>query len=121
MDKRLTIVLALLLSATILHAQNQQDGLRGFAAPIDFTYKDMQIYLHTAYYALDHKADGDKVTWRNPYTGTGGYFVILNSTIKHQQACRTMQVNVYSVKPARTRSEKRVFCRVNRQWHDTNL
>ncbi len=121
MDKRFRLLLALLTITTALHAQNQQDGLRAFVAPIDFTFKDMQIYLHTAYYALDHKTNGDKVTWRNPYTGTGGYFLILNSSIKGQQLCRTMQVFVHTATQARDRSEKRTFCRVNRQWHDTQL
>lgn len=88
--KILLIVISLLAANTTLASTW---GFLKDAAPIaDFTEEDLSILKQNVNNALNSKADGEKLRWKNPNTGHAGLLNPLSSYEKDGQKCRKLRI-----------------------------
>lgn len=61
-----------------------------------FSDQDWQLYKAAAEEALDHRSNGTKVTWKNPHSGSWGYFQPISTIMKNGVKCRKLNIFDYA-------------------------
>ena len=79
-----------------------------------FTQTDWAISEKTAMRTLNNARDNAKVTWSNPQTNAGGYFIPFNTTRKNNQTCRMMKI--FSEAHQVTGQSTYQFCKIKGEW-----
>lgn len=79
-----------------------------------FTKEDIKLYVAAKDQALNHASDGQKVSWSNPKSGSYGYFIPTNTTVKNGLTCR--QVTIFNVANKVPGKSTYHVCKINNVW-----
>ncbi len=112
MKKFIFIFFASIISITSTYAFNA--SFMKYSPGFYFTDSDWKISQQTMKETLDKTPDNSKVSWKNPATGAGGYFIPSNTSNQNGNRCRTLQI-FSEVNQVTGKSSYR-FCYINNEW-----
>lgn len=111
MKKYFWLFIALFFSPLIF-AYNE--SFLNYSPVFYFTKEDTAIFNATKNKALENAKDGQKISWRNPKTGSNGYFIPSNTTRENGITCRMLKI--YNMAHKVTGVSNYKVCKINNVW-----
>jgi len=110
--KFFSVLLLSFLGCTAVFAFNQ--SFLDQSAMSYFTKEDTALFNHAKNIALNDAHDGKKIAWQNPKTGSEGYFIPSNTTLKNGIKCRMLKIyNMAHQVPGEANYK---VCRIQGAW-----
>ena len=108
------LAIALALSAASPGAAAQFVGLlKGGPAEL-FDKADLNLFIDTAYKALDEGADNQRLAWQNPENGHRGDMTVLKSFESQGRSCRLLRVR--NEAQGRRSDMRHNLCKIDGRW-----
>lgn len=87
--------------------------LKGGPAEL-FDKADLNLFLDTAYKALDEGADNQRLAWQNPENGHRGDMTVLKSFESQGRSCRLLRVR--NEAQGRRSDMRHNLCKIDGRW-----
>jgi surface antigen len=108
------LALALACGAASPGAAAQFVGLlKGGPAEL-FDKADLNLFVDTAYKALDEGADNERLAWQNPENGHRGDMTVLKSFESQGRSCRLLRVR--NEAQGRRSDMRHNLCKIDGRW-----